>query len=85
VKRDIPCSGTGSYYNIEEFEEKQRMESKFDITFTATELNAVLGALGKLPFGQIALLIQNIQQQVQAQKDLQSDVPMDGDFEEVKD
>lgn len=80
----MPRSGTGSYYNIDEYEEKQRMEQQLDITFYLQDLNYVLKALGRMPYEQAAPLIQNIQQQAKDQKDLQSNAPIDGEFEDVK-
>jgi len=82
-KKDIPRSGTGRYYNIKEYEEKQRMEQQIDITFYLQDLNFVIKALGGMSYAQAAPLIQNIQQQVKAQQDLQSESAIEGQFESV--
>ena len=73
----IPCSGTGKYYNIEEYE---KMAQEFKITFTLEQLNFVLKALGKFSFEQAAPLIQTINQQV---RDQQSPDPVEEVGEEL--
>ena len=65
-KKDIPVSGTGRYYNIEEYE---KMEEQFTIDVKAGELTLIFDALSTLPFGQVALLIQTITKQMQEQRE----------------
>lgn len=43
------------------------MESKITLSLTLEEVNAVLGALGKFPFEQVADLIKNVHAQASSQ------------------
>ncbi len=80
----IPRSGTGSFYDIKEYEERKKMESKFDITLSVEQINIILASLGKLSFDTSAAIIQLIHMQIKDQQDLQSNAIAEGDFEEVE-
>lgn len=46
---------------------QEQTEQTITLELTITDANAVLGALGQLPYGQVAALINAIKQQAQSQ------------------